>query len=53
MRLVPEPDVFTPHSVLDLMERVSTKHFVQGHVKGKVVEEGVLYTVNAFVPQRR
>lgn len=52
MCLVPEPDVFTPYSVVDLMEGVSTKHFVQGHEKGKVVEDCVLYLVSAFVPQR-
>ena len=46
MRLEPRPEVFTPHSVLILVQRVGTKHFIQRHEKAKVVEECILHESN-------
>jgi len=38
--------------MVNLMERIGAKHFVQGHEKGKVVKDCVLYLVNVLAPQR-
>ena len=47
MSLEPNPDVFPPHSVLNLVKRVSAKHIIQRHVKAKVIEESILRELSA------
>ena len=42
IQLEPKPKVFTPYTVIDLMQRVSAKHLVQRHVKAEVVKECIL-----------
>ena len=42
MCLEPKPQVFSPHPLLDLVQGVGAKHFVQGHVKAEVVEKCIL-----------
>ena len=43
MRLEPKPEMFPPHSLFNLVQGVGAKHFIQRHVKAKVVKECILH----------